>query len=133
MGDEPECVKNDDCLNNEYCSDDSKCQVGCRDNSNCGTCGKCVDHVCTQPDCCTDTDCPYLDLYCADTGTCELGCNENSDCIYLYGCSTCNMESNMCECCEGVECCEDDDRENDFFCAGNMCTQAYSKWFQILK
>ena len=72
---------------------------------------------------------PVLDLYCADTGTCELGCNENSDCIYLYGCSTCNMESNMCECCEGVECCEDDDCENDFFCAGNMCTQAYFKWF----
>ena len=51
-----ECLVDEDCLDNEYC-DDGKCLEGCRNNAACGTCGECIDHECTEPECCLDSDC----------------------------------------------------------------------------
>ncbi|XP_023348280.1 protein psiQ isoform X2 [Eurytemora carolleeae] len=137
MGDEPECLKDEDCLETEYCADDSKCKVGCRDDSTCVPCGECKSHVCTTPECCSDADCEDNE-YCSAEQICEFGCNQDDDCV---DCATCdNHKCTEPECCEdndctamtcstctlnsfecmNPECCTDADCKENFFCSASQ-------------
>ena len=58
----PDCKLDSHCDPDFYCDypdgGDGTCQKGCRNGVNCGGCGECVNHMCNEPDCCTDDDCP---------------------------------------------------------------------------
>ena len=52
------CSSDEGCLVDEYCDVTvHQCKTGCRGEEECGTCGKCLNHSCKEPDCCQDSDC----------------------------------------------------------------------------
>ena len=87
---DPGCITDDDCADNEWCDTTvfpGECKLGCRDDTGCTgmVCSTCEDHVCHDPQCCADQDCPDL-----------------TNMI----CSTCSI-SNTCtnpECCLDTDC-----------------------------
>jgi len=145
----PDCKIDPHCKDDEYCDfpegGDGKCQKGCRNNEVCGKnvqpCGKCVNHVCDEPLCCTDADCPGKqhciagicddecktdddckpDEYC-ENGECLPGCNEDSDCK-ATSCSTCGSDHQ----CIDPECCSDSNCLPNEICSGGSCTEGCRK------
>ena len=83
---DPGCITDDDCEDNEWCDTTvfpGECKLGCRDDSGCTgmVCSTCQDHVCHDPQCCSDQDCPDLtDLVCS---TCSLSntCSNPECCL----------------------------------------------------
>jgi len=94
------CQSDDDCEASEWCDTSGVigvCKPGCRDDSGCTatSCSTCVDHVCQDPECCSDPDCPDVT---------DLVCSICSDQI-----------------CSRPECCVDDDCEDGFVCEDQQC------------
>ena len=88
---DPGCITDDDCAEEEWCDTTvfpGECKPGCRDDSGCTAmvCSSCEDHVCHDPECCSDQDCPDLTN---------------------LVCSTCSSLANTCsnpECCLDTDC-----------------------------
>jgi len=97
---DPGCITDDDCEDNEWCDTSGfpgVCRIGCRDDSGCTatSCSTCVDHVCHDPECCDDGDCPDV-----------------TDLI----CSICS--ANLCS---RPECCVDEDCQDGYVCEDQLC------------
>ena len=83
---DPGCITDDDCADTEWCDTTvfpGECKLGCRDDSGCSgmVCSTCEDHVCHDPQCCSDQDCPDLtNLVCS---TCSLSntCSNPECCL----------------------------------------------------
>jgi len=110
----PDCHIDTHCNDNEYCDypdgGEGNCHIGCRNGVNCGSCGVCTNHLCEEPECCSDADCP--------SGACIDGkCGECSTDDQCPGCALC--ENNICT---KPECCLDTDCLDSEYCdADNTC------------
>jgi len=110
----PDCVLDTHCDDTEYCDypdgGDGNCLIGCRNGVDCGGCGICENHLCSEPECCSDADCP--------SGVCIDGkCGECSTDDQCPDCAVC--ENNVCS---NPECCIDTDCLDSEYCeADNTC------------
>jgi len=113
----PDCKLDVHCNGDEYCDfdmgGDGNCQKGCREGVACSinnsiACGECTNHLCVEPECCTDVDCE--EGVCID-GECR-GCASDDDCN-VKPCSTCGSN----HVCFDPECCIDDDCASNEYCS----------------
>eukprot|EP00088_Acartia_fossae_P015768 TRINITY_DN1872_c0_g1_i3.p1 TRINITY_DN1872_c0_g1~~TRINITY_DN1872_c0_g1_i3.p1 ORF type:complete len:575 (+),score=73.51 TRINITY_DN1872_c0_g1_i3:154-1878(+) len=108
-----ECVKCIDCTDCPGCEnagdDDWTCickEGGTCQGNNAIACGTCSNHVCEEPECCTNEDCQGA---ICDNGVCK-GCASDNDCTNT-ACSTC-----MNHACHDPECCVDEDCNGNEYC-----------------
>jgi len=98
----PECKIHTHCKDDEWCDyvedihEDGKCHKGCRDDTGCEPvgCATCEEHVCTKPECCSDSDC-------------------TADCAF----AECQADHT----CTKPECCSDDDCPGGEKCVEGLC------------
>jgi len=109
-----DCIECSDCPDcTETCNDGYMCV--CRNDRPCQgsnhlACGICKNHVCNEPECCSDDDCKGAKCIDGKCGECQV----DADCTGT-ACSTCSTGS-----CIDPECCTDTD------CLSNeYCTQAH--------
>ena len=120
-----ECSVDSDCGSGDYCNAGS-CDLGCSNDSTCSGCDSCVNHVCTHPECCKETqedDCqdPSKPV-CSSENVCISGCRSSEDCPGWdqtcddshTSCYYCNQNTNQC-----AQGCNDADN-----CAGYGCNDS---------
>lgn len=112
-----QCKPSEQCILCEDCPDcpepclDGGIKCVCKEGSSCinnnsRPCGTCTNHVCIEPECCTDEDCNGAKCIDGKCGECVV----NADCTEM-ACSTCESGS-----CNNPECCTDDDCANNEYC-----------------
>ncbi len=86
----------------------SKCEPGCRDDTDCDETHKCVEHACVQRSCAGPGDCEQGRWCNADAqgapenaGLCEEGCDELGDCPQDQ---PCRLDRNACGCVLDADC-----------------------------
>jgi len=99
-----------------YCKSDADCTGS--------SCSHCVNHMCVDPECCTDDDCGDItNMVCSvcDMETCsQPECCADADCPAVTDriCSVCSMDT-----CSRPECCVDDDCPDGYVCEDEKCVE----------